>query len=149
MLDIVFPVQDELENANTCLRASLNPSKYRQILNEWKIPKLEYFIAIDESSDEVVATSGIYEMSGDLASGWVGWTATHPDHRRKGIGEMMLRRTLDEMKKRDYKLAKLHTVDIDDQKNAHKMYEKVGFQLEKVEPNAEIGHDRLYYELRL
>ena len=56
---------------------------------------------------------------------------------------------MNESKNRGYKSVKLHTVDIDYQKIAHKMYESLGFQMYLREPKREIGHDRLYYVYRL
>lgn len=147
LLNQIFPEQDEEENVDTCFRASLDPNKYQDILNKWQIAKLEYFLAIDK--EEVVGTSGIYEMMNDQKSAWVGWTAVHPEYRQKGIGKNLMHNILFEAKKRGYHKIKLHTVDIDSQKNAHRLYESVGFKFIHREKKREIGHDRLYYEIDL
>ncbi|MFA6088801.1 MAG: GNAT family N-acetyltransferase [Candidatus Woesearchaeota archaeon] len=149
VLNKVFPEQDDEENVDTCFKASLNYNKYKDILNKWKIPKLEYFLAIDEDKNKVVGSTGIYEMDDDLNSAWVGWTAVSDDYRQKGIGKKLVTHSINEAKKRGYKIMKLHTVDIDYQKNAHKLYESLGFKLINREKEREIGHDRLYYELIL
>ena len=149
LVNKIFPVQDDEENVEEAFRASLNFSKYKNLLKKWKIPNLEYFIAYDEDKKCVVGTSGIYEIENDSNSAWVGWTSVNPEYRRKGIGKKLVQYIINESKKRGYKIMKLHTVDIDYQKNAHKLYKSLGFKLIKKEKEREIGHDRLYYELNL
>jgi GNAT superfamily N-acetyltransferase len=149
LLNEIFPDQDDDENVAVCFNASLDLEKYDTILKKWKIPKLEYFIAIDTNNNTVVGSSGIYEMDDDKKSAWVGWTAVKSDYRKKGIGKKLVLYSINKAKERNYKKMKLHTVDIDYQKNAHKLYESLGFKLIKREKKCEIGHDRLYYELNL
>lgn len=149
LLNKIFPIQDEEENVGTCFRASLDYQKYKKTLKKWKIPKLKYFLAINLENNQVLGTSGIYEIENDPHSAWVGWTAVEPQFRQHGIGKKLVSFTMQEAKKRDYQRIKLHTVDIDYQKNAHKLYESLGFKLMKREEKAEIGHDRLYYEKTL
>jgi GNAT superfamily N-acetyltransferase len=145
LLNSIFLDQDDEENADSALRASLNLIKYKKILEKWKIPKLSYYLAI--VNDCVVGTSGIYEMEGDKESAWVGWTSVASEYRNRGIGKKLVSFVIEKAKILGYKKLKLHTVDIDYQKNAHKLYESLGFKLISVEKNREIGHDRLYYEL--
>lgn len=149
ILDNIFPEQDEEENVESCFRASLDYNKHKKILQEWKILKLEYFLAIDLDNNQIVGSTGIYEMDNDPESAWIGWTGVTSAYRRKGIGRMLVSHSINEAKKRGYKKMKLHTVDIDYQKNAHKLYESVGFKLVKREKEREIGHDRLYYEMKI
>lgn len=147
LLNRIFPEQDEEENVDTCFRASLDYEAYSSVLQRWKIPKLEYFIALQDG--KVVGTSGIYEMLDDPQSAWVGWTSVAPEYRRQGIGKQLILHTMHVAKSRNYTILKLHTVDIDSQKNAHALYESVGFKFISREKEREIGHDRLYYELLL
>ncbi len=149
LVNKIFPVQDDEENVEDAFRASLNYNKYKNLLKKWKIPKLEYFIAYDEDKRCVIGTSGIYEVEDDPNSAWVGWTSVDIAYRKNGIGKMLVQYIINKSKKRGYQMIKLHTVDINYQKDAHKLYESLGFKLIKREKEREIGHDRLYYKLDL
>ncbi|MEK6959216.1 MAG: GNAT family N-acetyltransferase [archaeon] len=148
LLNKIFPKQDDEENVEICFKASLNTSKYRGTLDKWKIKKLKYFVATNPDNGEIYGTTGVYTMKNDDESAWLGWTGVNPKYRNMGIGKALILHAISEAKNENYKYMKLHTVDIDYQKNAHYLYKKLGFKQIK-RGDKEIGHNRIYYKLDL
>ena len=75
--------------------------------------------------------------------------AVHPDHRREGIGEKLIRRCLDILIERQISIVELDVELI--QRGAIKLYEKLGFKIANilVFPSNTPGDEETFYVMRL
>ena len=150
LVNLVFPPQEEPEEQpSVVFAASLNPKKYQSILEQYTVPGLRYWLAID-SNKRVVGTIGLYCYEADKKEAyWLGWFCVASNTRRKGIGTRLLQFAIEETKRSKKSFLRLYTSNHPNELNAHKLYEKYGFRLIKEEPWGDTGLTKLYYELKI
>ncbi|MBA7660192.1 hypothetical protein ES703_68192 [subsurface metagenome] len=148
LLNRVFQNEEE-EAPGDELPASLNPKKYKDFLLETQISELRYWVAIDNTG-KVVGTTGLYCYSYDEHEAyWLGWFCVHPDLRKRGIGNKLLRFSIVKARKSGKKFLRLYTSTNPNELNAHRLYKKHGFRLFKKESLGDTDLKKLYYELKL
>lgn len=148
LVGTVFPIQAE-EPASVAFPASLNPQKFKEILRQYQVPELKYWVVID-SSGKVVGTIGLYCYENDKHEAfWLGWFCVHPDVRKKGVGTRLLRFSIENARNQGKKFLRLWTSTSPNEQDAHRLYERHEFKLVGEEPLGDTGFNKLYYELKL
>lgn len=124
--DSVFKGLNTYEHGT--LRASLNPDKYL-VYKKLGIDHLEYWIAYNRESLDVVGLIGLYTESDDEKDQiWLGWYCVDPDVRGQGLGNRLLHYAVDIAKQKGYKQLKLYTTMANEYSAARRLYERVGFR---------------------
>ncbi len=112
------------------LSASLYPEKYQE---HWKTlslaTKLEYFVGLDETDNTVIGISGLYAKLLDPGVAWLGFYCIAHEYRGKGLGEQLLRWTVNKARTDGYKALRLYTTTSPHEAVAQKLYEKLGFKI--------------------
>lgn len=111
---------------------------------------LEYWTVIDSETDRVVALTGFYQLTEHSKDEiWLGWFCVDPLERGKGIGRKTLQWTIDEARKRGYAFFRLWTTTSPDEEIAQKLYDSVGLNIYKEEPDEKSGYTKMFREIRL
>lgn len=138
-----------LQHVSKIYRVSISDEKSkREYLKSDR--QLDYWLAIDNDSDKVVACTGFYqptEYSKDEI--WLGWYCVSKDFRGKGIGRQTLQWTIDEARKRGYTFFRLWTTTDPEEAIAQNLYDSLGIKIYKTELDKETGDTILYRELQL
>lgn len=130
LVDDVFA--REPVKADLSLRESLDKGKHRrQRLQEAygeDIDVVDDWVAIDEETDRVVGTCGLYDVSDDEhEASWVDWFCVDPEYRGHGAGHLLLDTIVTEAKARGKKYLRLYTLEFPEPTVAHQMYFHRGF----------------------
>lgn len=133
----LFPEEDGTFN----ILQSVDYKLFKKITNiDYTLAYLEYYLMyVDE---HLVGISGLYQIPGFKDEMWLGWYGINPNYRRKGYGQLLLQYAIDKAKKMGITTLRLYT-DYDDNKNAVKLYEKMGFVGEKY------TYENLDYDCRI
>ena len=121
----IFPLEDGSYNILESIDINLF-KKIAKIDNEFEF--LEYYLMY--VNDEVVGISGLYQIPDFSDEIWLGCFGIDKSYRRKGYGKKLLNWTIEKAKKMNMKVLRLYT-DFNDNANAVKLYEKIGFIGEK------------------
>ena len=139
------------EEPASALWASLEQQKHKDFYNKHDIKELEYFVVMDEKTDSVIGTTGLYTRKHEpLNMVWLGWYCVAPKKRGERLGSEILQWTIDEARKRGFKKMKLYTSDNPIEAVAQHVYEKFGFKLvgkERRSPNH--NYTTLYRERKI
>jgi GNAT superfamily N-acetyltransferase len=76
---------------------------------------------------EIVGVTGLYYDLRDKNIAWLGWFGVHPQHRRHGLGSMLLEFAISEAEKRGFSVLKLYSSFDKNETAAHLLYKKYGF----------------------
>lgn len=129
------------------LAASLYRDKYAQWFSNSGITQLNYWVAIDEKSFQVIGLTGLYCKSEDeQEADWLGWFCVASQFRGKGIGKELLDFTIDLAKAKRY--LRLYTWEHPSSYVARMLYLKRGFYQIGESPNNS-GFKTIYLELQL
>jgi ribosomal protein S18 acetylase RimI-like enzyme len=117
LVKTIFPYKEDQRIAHINLEESLTLKNFGQ----------RYWVARDRHS-RVVGVTGLYLDSKDRKVVWLGWFGVHPAYRRHGIGSSLLKFTIKEAKKREFKTMKIYTSTDKRETAAHRLYEQYGFK---------------------
>lgn len=106
---------------------------------------IKYYLA--QVDGNYIGITGIYYYNFDIDSAWIGWYGILKDFRNKGIGNELLKATIDLAKSNKFKYLRLYT-DYLENKNAINLYESVGFIGEKYTAE-ELSYDCRIYSMSL
>lgn len=91
---------------------------------------LDFWVAIDETSGDVVGTTGIYGLSFDPPDlCWLAWFCVDKKQRGRGIGSQLLNFTIEEARRRGKKILRLYTSTDPNEGSAQKIYEGKCFRI--------------------
>jgi GNAT superfamily N-acetyltransferase len=116
LMEAVFPYKKDQKGA----KWSFNDSLMRQ--NSGK----QYWLALNHNR-EVVGMTGLYHDYRDKNTAWLGWYGVNPQHRRHGLGSMLLEFAISEAEKRGFSVLKLYTSFNENESAAHFVYRKYDF----------------------
>ncbi|OHA24537.1 MAG: hypothetical protein A3B11_00040 [Candidatus Taylorbacteria bacterium RIFCSPLOWO2_01_FULL_44_26] len=146
LIEVTFP--EYLQHITEVYKVSLENDKTSKYWNSRRI--LEYWMAIDSSSNKVVALTGFYQLTEHLINEiWLGWYCVDPSARSKGIGRQTLQWTVDQARKKRYEFFRLWTTTDPAEAIAQKLYDSVGLDVYKKKFNEKSGDMILYRELKL
>jgi GNAT superfamily N-acetyltransferase len=149
LVDRCFP--GELVHPHLTVQESMDKTHHLRpaILKEYgeMIDGIDYWIAVNEETDRVVGTSGLYmDMHDENEAAWMEWFCVDPDARGLGAGHLLLEKAIDEARKRGKKYLRLYTFPEDHEPTvAHRMYEHRGFVIYKKEPDPTRGNLEKWY----
>ncbi len=147
----VFTLEASLPNPpEKALRVSLDFDRNKELLKELGIRKLAYYVALNEATKHVMGVIGQYEEYRDPPDTvWVGWFCVDPEFRGQHLGESLLTWNMQNAKEKGYKTMKLYTTDHPSMKAAQGLYNKLGFEVTKVQPVEGKKYNLLYRERQL
>jgi GNAT superfamily N-acetyltransferase len=116
LIEAVFPYKPDQKTAKWSFRKSLTQPN----------PDQQYWLAATPHG-EIVGVTGLYHNYKDKSVAWLGWFGVHPQHRRHGLGTMLLEFPISEASKRGFSLLKLYSSFDKNEKAAHCLYKKYGF----------------------
>lgn len=150
LINRVFPYQTLIERFS--LRASLFKDYWFYKIGFWlaRVTQLNYWVAIEERSKQVIGTTGLYCYSKDEAEAyWLAWLCVDPACRGQGIGKKLLDFSVDKAKAAGKRFLRLYTSTDPNEAAAQILYEKYGFRITGEEKIWGDIHKRIYRELQL
>ncbi|MDZ8134817.1 MAG: GNAT family N-acetyltransferase [Nostoc sp. DedQUE04] len=146
--DEVFPGVSNSSDGQS-LVASLYLDEYAQWFSNSGITQLNYWVAIDEESFQVIGLTGLYCKSEDeQEANWLGWFCVASRFRGKGIGKELLDFTIDLAQAKLKRYLRLYTWEHSSSYVARMLYLKRGFyQIGESLNNS--GFKTIYLELQL
>jgi GNAT superfamily N-acetyltransferase len=106
-------------------------------------PKFAYYLAVNTSGD-VVGITGHYSQEDEL---WLGWFGVRPAFRRQGFAKAIIRATADIFMSFGSPTLKLWSGDREEYSVSHRMYIRLGFELER--QGVVEGEPVLYFTAKL
>ena len=106
----------------------------------------DYFVIEDKTTHQIIGCGGInYFLDEEPMTACISWDMLHPNCQGKGIGKELLMHRIEYIKDRKITSVVVRTTQL-----TYKFYEKVGFNLEKIEKDfwAE-GFDLYFMKLEL
>ena len=138
----IFPLEEGTFN----ILQSIDFNLFKEITNiDYDLKFLEYYLMY--VNDKIVGISGLYQISNFNNELWLGWFGIDKKYRNNGYGERLLKYTIDKAKGMNVAVLRLYT-DYNDNFNAVKLYEKIGFTGEKY-TNEPLDYDCRIYSLPL
>lgn len=135
-----FP--DHGDDIREAYERALDPEK--KYLDERRL--LEYYLAIDQETNKVVAITGLYNRKEYLEDEvWLGWFCADPEVRGKGIGRQTLEWTINKARGTGYKRLRLYTSTDPNEAAAQNLYESVGLKVYKREPSTDYPDEEILY----
>lgn len=130
----IVPLSKELINDAMILMKTVFPYKQDQKYAKWsftdslKHPNSDkqYWLAVNPQG-KLVGITGLYHDYRDKNIAWLGWFGVHPQHRRQGLGSMLLEFAISEAEKRGFSVLKLYSSFDENERAAHFLYRKYGF----------------------
>jgi GNAT superfamily N-acetyltransferase len=116
LMELVFPFKQDQKDAKWSFGDSLSR------LNSNK----QYWLAVN-SEDKVAGITGLYNDNKDNNIVWLGWFGVHPQHRRHGLGSMLLSFAISKAKERGFSTLKLYSSFDENERASHILYRKYGF----------------------
>ncbi len=147
----VFTVEASMTNSpEKALRVSLDPGGNNELLQELGVRKLAYYVALNEATKQVMGVIGQYEEDRDPPDTvWVGWFCVDPEFRGQNLGEALLTWNMQNAQEKGYTTMKLYTTDLPSMGAAQGLYNRLGFEVTKVQPIEGTEYHRLYRERQL
>lgn len=151
LVNSVFPQQSIFEKASFTFPCSLNKQSffYKTYLNLIGVRDVNYWLAIDDDSQKVVGTTGLYSYRKEDDAYWLGWTCVASTARGQGIGGKLVDFCIQKARNAGKKFLRLYTSPNPERAIAKILYEKRGFRITgetKIWPNK---FKTVYYELKL
>lgn len=134
LMEMVFPYKQDHKNAKWSFASSLSrPNSDKQ-----------YWIAVNHEG-EIVGITGLYNDNRDKNIAWLGWFGVHPQHRRHGLGSMLLNFAISEATRRGFSVLKLYSSFDENEIAAHCLYRKYGF----IETKSDEKADKIFFLKKL
>lgn len=120
-------------------------------ISDWKDVRYWKYFYVRNDKGEVVAITGLYNESDKHSEDevWLGWYGVAPEYRGRGIGTEVLMWTVQKAKELEYKKFRLWTTTDNGEKEAQKLYEKVGLKIYDRKKHESGEYEILYRELDL
>ena len=150
LVNKVFTRQSMLERES--LRASLSQDKrlYKILFLLARVTQLHYWVAVDNNSQKVIGTTGLYCYTYDEAEAyWLAMFCVDPTCRGQGIGRKLLEFSIDKAKAADKKFLRLYTSTDPNEATAQVLYDKYGFRITNEERYWGSQYKKVYRELEL
>jgi len=145
----IFPYENP-DIPRRSLELSVNIEKHKEaIKNLGGTLDRHHWVARQE--DKIVGTIGYYVLLKDeLEASWLSWYCVAPEARNQGIGSKLLEIVIAHIKASGKQYVRVFTSDIPEEKQAQKLYKKIGFvyfREPKFDPASQTNH--LYLQLKL
>jgi GNAT superfamily N-acetyltransferase len=134
LIEAVFPYKPDQKTAKWSFRGSLTQANSDQ----------QYWLAANPHG-EIVGVTGLYHDYKDKSVAWLGWFGVHPQHRRHGLGSMLLEFSVSEASKRGFSVLKLYSSFDENERAAHCLYTKYGF----IQTSTDEKADKIYFLKKL
>jgi GNAT superfamily N-acetyltransferase len=152
MADRVFSHSDDKPSIG--FSASLDKNKLEKLNMDYQkqygvsILSLEYFIALDEISEKVIGTTGLYSLEEDANEAyWVGWFCVHPDFTGQGIGRALLKYIIEISRASGKRFLRLYTSDHPVESTAQFLYESMDFKIWNEKGERKDGNTTIFYRM--
>ena len=119
----IFPTEDGTLNILASIDRDLFIEKTGMYYED---DNIKYYLA--KIDNKYVGITGIYNYDPDSA--WLGWFGILDEYKNKGLGTLLLKATIDLAASMNFKYMRIYT-DFEENSNAIKLYEKIGFIGEK------------------
>ncbi len=94
-----------------------------------KDKKEDYFVIKTKVTNQIIGCGGInYFFDDPIPMARISWDIIHPDFQNKGVGKKLLLDRINHIKSKKIKIIRVRTSQL-----AYKFYQKMGFDLEKME----------------
>jgi RimJ/RimL family protein N-acetyltransferase len=114
------------------------------------VSKLQYWVLLDETTNGVVGTVGVYDYTKDAKeASWGGWMAVDPGYRRLGLANHLVDLALGKIKADGKQWIRLYTSTLPGEAAAQHLYDKLGLEIFKRESIPGTEYEFLYRQLRL
>lgn len=124
--DKIFSQIDTKERRT--LEASIDKEALSCVLEENEIVDVQYWVAIDKKSSQIIAITGLYtELEDDEDSCWLGWFCLDKRYRGKGFGKELLNFSIEQAKSISKRYLHIYTYDSQEYKVAINMYKHYNF----------------------
>jgi GNAT superfamily N-acetyltransferase len=133
-MEAVFPYKPDQKSAKQSFRDSLTQPNSKQ----------QYWLAVNPHG-EIVGVTGLYHDYKDKSVVWLGWFGVHPQHRRHGVGSILLEFAISEAIKKGFSVLKLYSSFDKNERAAHHLYRKYGF----VQTRANAKADKIFFAKEL
>ena len=124
LVDVITIWNEGFSNYFVPVQADVN-SFLKRLANE-DIEVSSSFVAEEDGQLQGILLNGFHEYKGKV-SAWNGGTAVHPNARRKGVGRMLLQKTIEEYEARGVKRASLEAIK--ENTGAISLYEEFGYKI--------------------
>ena len=122
-----------------CMRRFIRLFGVHEMTNFW--------LALDEEG-KAAGLTGLYYYTHDRGEAvWLAWFCVDPDHRRQGIGTMLMDHSIEMAKMENRPFFRLYTSDDPNEAAAQGLYEKYGFNIYRKEKK--LTYTRIYRERRM
>lgn len=152
LVNEVFPRQPLFEKASWSFPLSLRKNSIiaKIIFKIKKITESRYWVAVDENTNKVIGTTGLYGYPHDINEAyWLGWTCVSPCVRGQGIGSKLVNFAIEKARAEGKKFLGLYTSNSPTREVARILYNKRGFQLTGEDKIQGIEYKKLYFEMKL
>jgi ribosomal protein S18 acetylase RimI-like enzyme len=146
LLNKAFPYE------SMSLAASLFPDRllYKITFLVARVTQLNYWVAIDETSQKVIGTTGLYCYKKDETEAyWLAMFCVDPAFRGQGIGKKLLNFSIDKARADGKKFLRLYTSNAPNEAAAQILYEKCGFVITGEKKIWGLPYKKIYRELQL
>lgn len=131
-------------------KASLDKKNHEDFIQRHHLDIIEYFVVKNNPSEKIIGVTGWYTQNVDTKDViWLGWYCLHPAERGNGFGKEILLWTLDQVRRKGYKIMKLYTSTDPNEATAQVLYEKLGFKIIGEELQKGDTYKTLYRECAL
>ncbi len=124
LVDVISILNDGFSNYFVPIRE--NHNSFIKRLAKEDLDVASSFVAQEDGVLQGILLNGFRENNGEILA-WNGGTAVHPDARRKGVGRMLLQKTMEEYKARSVKRASLEAIK--ENTAAILLYEELGYKM--------------------
>lgn len=125
--DKIFVDLEDKEKA--LLEASLNKDTLSYVYKQNEIKEMQYWIARDKKTLQVIALTGLYiEEEDDEDSCWLGWFCLDERYRGKGFGKELFNFSIEQVKRISKRYLHIYTYNSKKYKPAIHMYKSYGFK---------------------
>jgi len=122
--------EDQNKYEKQCLVASLDKKNFKKIYEKNAVKNMDYWIAKDKKTLEVIGLTGLYNQIEDKDSdAWLAWFCIDKKQRTKGYGKALLNFSVELAKNLSKDSLKLYTYDSKEYLPAMRLYEKYGFEI--------------------
>jgi GNAT superfamily N-acetyltransferase len=134
LIETIFPYKPDQKNAKWSLADSLtHPNSDKQ-----------YWLAINLDG-LIIGIMGLYNDSSDPTTAWLGCFGVHPQHRRLGLGSVLLQFATSEAKERGFSTLRLYSSFDENESASHHLYRKQGF----IETRSDKKADKIFFLRKL
>ncbi len=136
---------DDQSTIRTCFQEAVDPGSQPKFMKAHECSDIRYWVAL--VNERVVGVTGFYDKIHMPGVIWVSWFCVHPDHQKAGIGTALLQFTIQQARAEGYEYLKLFTANHEDERAAHRLYKRFGF--EETHRERREGQELIFLQLKL